>query len=214
MRNTRALIASVGAGISLVAATALMLLTFSAVVALEGWPGVDRVRDQPALVVGDDVFATIGDATTARIDPVVLRRPTSQRPHERPAATPRPATTAVRTPASRHRQARPVARPAPKLELTRPKPPPERSEPAPEPRPQPAPPLRVPKTGDTVREVGDGLSGTVQSTGELLKDLTAPVSPATGKVLRDLTNFVAGVLQQTTGLLAGALDKALPGARP
>nr|MBA3326844.1 hypothetical protein [Solirubrobacterales bacterium] len=60
MRSTRALFASLGASVTLVAAAAFSLLTVSAVVALQGWPGLADAGARPALVVDAAVLPGIG----------------------------------------------------------------------------------------------------------------------------------------------------------
>ncbi|HWT93204.1 MAG TPA: hypothetical protein VN238_09430, partial [Solirubrobacteraceae bacterium] len=49
MRVTRAHVASLGAGLSLVAASVTLLFLLSAVVAVRGWPGMDPDDDVPAV---------------------------------------------------------------------------------------------------------------------------------------------------------------------
>lgn len=210
------MIASFGASISLVAAAALTLFTVSAVVALEGWPGLGRTSDQPALIVGDDVVAGTarGTGTARRSEPVVLRapqRPAPARPE--PAERSRPATAVRAGDPPVRRRAEKVVSAAPTLDVSMPSLDIEVG-PAPMPKPRPEAVKAPVKTGDVVRQVGDGLAGTVKGTGDAVQELAAPISPQVAKALQDLTYLVAGVLQKTTGLLAGTLDKLVASQPP
>lgn len=216
MRSTRALIASLGASISLVAAATLLLLTVSAIVALEGWPGLAQADDPPPLVVGDRELADAGrrSTTDAGAGPVVMRATEPARAAGDPAPRPRP--SAVRE--SEAPSSRPAPRePRPEPALSRP-PPTRAPEPEAEPpaartpEPEPQPPRR--RTGDPVRELGDGLSGALQDRGKALKDLAAPISPEAGKTLEDLANFLAGIALKTSALLGAMLDGAVPAPAP
>src|SRR5687767_4215797 len=53
MRGSRTFLASAGASMSLVAAAVSALFVVSAVIAVQGWPGVDPEDDVPALVLSD-----------------------------------------------------------------------------------------------------------------------------------------------------------------
>ncbi|MDQ3850323.1 MAG: hypothetical protein M3296_06890, partial [Actinomycetota bacterium] len=76
MRNTRGVFASLGASASIVAAVALLLLTVSAVIALQGWPGLGHDGPGSALVVDGSVLPSTGHGVRRRVrhNPAVPRR--------------------------------------------------------------------------------------------------------------------------------------------
>jgi hypothetical protein len=209
MRSTRALFASIGASISLVAAAALALLTVSAVVALEGWPGLGESKARPALVV-DGITLPKPGATASATPAVVL--PAAPRPRPRPARVAK-ARKAVSAPAVRTTDKAasrpPVSKPSPAPDIVAPVLPASTSEPS---RPKlPAAPKApsVADVGDGVREAGEGLSATVQSVGKTLNTVAAPLAPPVGQALEDLTKLVAALLQKSTNLVGGTLNNVL-----
>lgn len=211
MRSTRALFASIGASVSLVAAAALALLTVSAVVALEGWPGLGASKANPALVVDGVTLPRAGATASATpaSRPVVL--PTTPRPRPRPARAEarRPAAAPVVRTSDRPAARPPAAKRSPAPEIAAPVVP--ASTPEPPRRKAPATPKApdVADLGDGVRKAGEGLSATVQGVGKTLDAVAAPLAPPVGKALEDLTKLVAALLQRSTGLVGGALDNAL-----
>lgn len=210
MRSTRAYVASIGASISLIAAAALTLLTVSAVVALEGWPGIGATSDEPALIVGDTVLADAGERPASPQDPepVVLREPRSAAVASEPAArTERPGPAPSRVDAQRAsepasvREAPPTSS-TPELDTST-----SRPAPVEQPRPRPDAPTIAPNNGEVVRSLGDTVNSTVQSTGTSLQELAAPLSPQAGAALKDLASLLGILLQKTTGTLGNVLDQ-------
>src|SRR5918998_4331980 len=102
MGDTKALFASLGAGITLVAAAALALLTISAVFAFGGWSNpVSEAVTKPALVF-DQVDPSDRDGSRilarSRDGRIVARAPRPARAQRR---TPRPAPTRTSARATR-----------------------------------------------------------------------------------------------------------------
>jgi len=200
MSGTRALFASIGASVLLVAAAALSLLAVSAVFAFGGWSDpVAESGQQTALV-----FAVDGAGRqNAKQNPLVLPpRPTSR-------AASRPAVAATPAPQGRARAAEqaaitPATNRRPKASFT--PPPPVDAEAA-----TPKTPVAPPKAaGDGVRSAGEGLSGTVQSTGDALAQLTDPLLPPVTAATQKVLNLVADVLRRTTDGLGNTVDRVLP----
>ena len=200
MGSTRALFASIGVSVSLVAAAALSLFTVSVVIAFGGWSaGLGESTPPAALVIaGTATTASKADSKRRSAAPVVLRAPAPRPRRHAPAARKR-----VEPKPARAAQARVVRRP------------PVASAPngAPDPvqtpaaaTPAPAPKQTAP-TGDVVRRLGDDLSSTAQNTGKALNEVTAPLSPPIGAAVQKALDAVAEVLQRTTDGLGGTLDK-------
>jgi hypothetical protein len=198
MRSTRALFASIGVSVSLIAAAALSLFTVSVLIAFGGWSaGLGESAPPAALVIAGTATTASKTASKRRAAPIVLRART-QRPQRRAAQAPRRAKPKP----ARAAEARVIRRPAvSSAPVTAPfEPPPVAKQPAPAPK-QPAP------TGDVVRRLGDGLSSTAKNTGKALNEVTAPLSPPVGAAVQKVLDAVAEVLQRTTNGLGGALDK-------
>jgi hypothetical protein len=200
MGSTRALFASIGVSVSLVAAAALSLFTVSVVIAFGGWSaGLGESAPPAALVIaGTTTTASKNESKRHRAAPVVLPA-RAQRPERQAPAAPRrveskPAPVAQARVVHRPTASAPVAAPAPVQA------PPAATTPAPAPK-QTAP------TGDAVRRLGDDLSSTAQNTGKALNDVTAPLSPPVGAAVQKVLDTVAEVLQRTTNGLGGTLDK-------
>jgi hypothetical protein len=72
-----------------------------------------------------------------------------------------------------------------------------------------APP--APKSaGDGVRSAGEGLSGTVQSTGDALAQLTDPLLPPVTSATQKVLDVVAELLRRATNGLGRTVDTVLP----
>lgn len=202
MAETRALFTSIGAGVALVAAAALSLLTISAIFAFGGWSdSVSPSVTKPALVFaganGDPEAAqTVAAANTSRIvAPAPPPRPEPRRARAAPdsnrAQAAAPAATSVSAPGSAI---------APVLD------PPVVRRPA-------NPPVAAPTTqtsGDRVRKVGDSLSTTVQNAGNALSQATQPLAPPVSAAVQQVLNLVAKIVRRTTDGLGGTLDALLP----
>lgn len=198
MSGTRALFASIGASVSLVAAAALSLLAVSAVFAFGGWSDpVAQSASQTALILAD---ARSGPSRVPERKALVLPR-RAEAPLSRQVARPaaRPQSAASPAGIAQSQGSRP-----PKPSLS----PPPVSAPQPAVTPQaPAPPK--PSAGDGVRSAGEGLSGVVQSTGDALAQLTDPLLPPVTAATQKVLNVVAELLRRTTNGLGGTVDGLL-----
>ena len=204
MSGTRALFASIGASVSLVAAAALSLLAVSAVFAFGGWSDpIAQSAPQTALILADGQ----GDATrmTAR-DPIVL-----------PARAAAPVTRRVARATSRAQSANAAAaqagitrsaeRRAPKGSYT---PPDTAGTPSTQTVTPPAAAAAPKKSaGDGVRSAGEGLSGTVQGTASALAQVTEPLLPPVAAATQKVLNVVAELLRRTTDGLGTTVDNVL-----
>ena len=194
MGGARALIASLGASISLVAGAALSLLVVSFVFAYDGLVGeVGETRAQAALRVKVQAPQTARSRESSRDSaPVVVR-----------VQAPKPASTVVATGQARGlrdqgatRTRRPVGGTSGFIDPGTPTAPPVASEPAP----------RDPTTGDEVRDLGDAVSGTVQNTGQAAGQAAAPLGPPVTQAVQDVLNLVASLLEGATGAVGATVD--------
>ena len=198
MGGARALIASLGASISLMAGAALSLLVVSFVFAYGGIPdGISAQAPPAALALAGSPTTTPAGASRPRSEPapVVIRAT--------PAAAPRPAKrSSARQPARK-------AAPAPTQPSFNPG---VRSLEPPASTPATGKPSgHAPATGDGVREVGDAVSATVQSTGKSAGNAaTQLLGPPVSKAVQQVLDLLTSVLQGATGGLGGALDGAVP----
>lgn len=201
MSGTRALFASIGASVLLVAAAALSLLAVSAVFAFGGWSDpVAQSAPQTALILADGQ----SDATrTTGREPIVLpaRAPAQA---ERPVAT-SPARTGSAVGAqaviTRSSDSRP-----PKASFT----PPHAGDPSAQAVTPPAPASAPRKSaGDGVRTAGEDLSGKVQGTGDALAQITDPLLPPVAAATQKVLNVVAELLRRTTDGLGNTVDGLL-----
>jgi hypothetical protein len=199
MGSTRALFASIGVSVSLVAAAALSLFTVSVVIAFGGWSaGMGESKPATTLIFGAAEPAHTTAARAAAVadrTPVVLREAAAPRP--RRAATP-PAGVAAK--AGKGTDARVVSRPA----AARPLP---ATFQQPVVTPAPAVAEHKATTGDGVRRAGEDLSSAAHSTGKALSDATAPLGPPVSAAVQKVLDLVAVLLQRTTNGLGGTLDK-------
>lgn len=194
MGGTRALFASIGVSVSLVAAAALSLLAVSVVIAFGGWPaGLGESGSPVALVLAGAAPTKAEDASSRHAAPIVL----AARPRHRAALPGAPvATKPVRAAEERVARRRfvsksPAVEPAPA---------------APAPVATPAPKKQPAATGEAVRGLGDGLSSTAQNTGKALGEVTEPLSPPVSSAVQKVADLAAGVLQRTTNGLGSTLD--------
>jgi hypothetical protein len=203
MVGTRALFASIGASVALVAAAALSLLAVSAVFAFGGWSdSVSESARQPALVVEGSTLTRARDGharTRAGARPIVV----AARARSQSASGSDARLTAPR-------RVRPAAN---RIVTTRragaATPPPSLSAPVVRPV-APHPAAAKKQTGDVVDKVGDGLSATVQGTGAALAQATEPLAPPVSSAVQKVLNVVATVLNRATDGLAGTLNTLLP----
>jgi len=199
MSGTRALFASIGASVLLVAAAALCLLVVSAVFAFGGWsdPVAESAR-QTALVLAVDEAGDGGDKKRAFVLPPRERTQPSRPPARTTApeqGSARATDQAVITPATSIR---------PKASFTPTADPPRAQDLAPQ---APAPKKSA---GDGVRTAGEGLSGTVQSTGDALAQIIDPLLPPVTAATQKVLNAVAELLRRTTRGLGSTVDRGLP----
>ena len=199
MSGTRALFASIGASVLLVAAAALCLLVVSAVFAFGGRsdPVAESAR-QTALVLAVDEAGDGGDKKRAFVLP----------PRERTQPSRPPARTTTPEQGSARSTDQAVITPAtsirPKASFTPTANPPRAQDLAPQ---APAPKKSA---GDGVRTAGEGLSGTVQSTGDALAQIIDPLLPPVTAAAQKVLNVVAELLRRTTRGLGSTVDRVLP----
>ena len=200
MAGTRALFASIGASVALVAAAALTLLAVSAVFAFGGWGDfASPPGERPALVFAS---ATTADTRTAedggRASRIVAPAPVRTASAERPRSS-SPARDAARpaapTGVDTSSQIGPRVDDPPSLPRTTPPPPP--------------PPPSQPTTGDRVTKAGATLSGTVQSTGAALAEVTEPLAAPVSAAVQQVLNLVAEAVRRTAEGLGGTVDALL-----
>jgi hypothetical protein len=202
MSGTRALFASIGASVSLVAAAALSLLAVSAVFAFGGWSDpVAQSAPQTAMILADGQSDT---TRTTRRDPIVLpARAPAQGSRQVARAASRPQVgTAVGAQAviTRSRERRPA-----KASFT---PPPTSDAPATVTPPAASAPQRK-SAGDGVRTAGEDLSGKVQGTANALAQVTDPLLPPVAAATQKVLNVVAELLRRTTDGLGSTVDGVL-----
>jgi hypothetical protein len=198
MGTARALFASIGVSVSLIAAAALSLFAVSVLIAFGGWSaGLGESASPGALVIaGTATTAPKNESKRHRAAPVVLRA-RAQRPQRHAAPAPRRVEPRRAHVADARVVPRRAVTSAPAAPVQ-----------APPPATQPAPtPKHTAPTADAVRRLGDDLSSTAKNTGKALNDVTAPLSPPVGAAVEKVLDAVAEVLQRTTNGLGGTLDK-------
>lgn len=196
MGNTRAVFASIGVSVSLVAAAALSLFAVSVVIAFGGWSaGMGSSEPATTLVFGSTATAAAKGSHARAVRPVVLRRAVASRARRsaKPAADAVARSSSGRDAGASVISQAVITKAPPKAEVQ-------------PPAATPAPAAHIPATGDGVRRVGDGLSSTAQSTGKALADVTAPLGPPVSAAVQKVLDLVAALLQRTTNSLGGTLD--------
>lgn len=200
MGGTRAVLASLGASVSLVAGAALALLAASFVFAYDGIVGsVDASPGRASLQVTSPASPQRGGGASAGSDttPTLVVEP------RKPAAAKRSAPKSqagAETGVSENRA------PAPASSGVKTPPPPAAA-----PAPRPAAPAKpqTSKTGDGVRKLGDAVADTVHDTGKALGGAVQPLSPPVSQAVEKVLDVIATVVQNAVNGLAGALDKSL-----
>jgi hypothetical protein len=196
MGGARALIASLGASISLVAGAALSLLFVSFVVALDGVAGgVDASVSHAAITLHGPGPATPAESGTgSRLATAVVVRA----PEPTARAVPRSgrAASGVRAGSGSVQSRRPVQVPAGVGDLA--PPPPSNTGPA------------TPSAGDGVREIGATVSATMQDAGAAAGTAAAPLGPPVSQAVQDVLNLIGSLLSGAANGVAGTLDKTLP----
>ncbi len=204
MSGTRALFASIGASVALVAAAALSLLGVSAVFAFGGWsPPVAESARQSALVLTADA----APKHTAAAKPVKLPAPArASRESRAVAQASRPARTSVRADAA-PAQSRSARTHSSVAAVTSP----ELSPPSAAVRPPaPSAPPAKKAAGDGVRSAGDDVAATVQSAGTALAGTTSVLLPPVTESVQTVVNVLAALLNRTTNGVGTVVDGALP----
>lgn len=211
MPRMRQMLAGLGASASLAAAGALALLVVSAVIALEGFPGMNPDAGGRRLAVADLTVPT-SDPTAAAVAPdrVIAADPEPAVP--RPAAAPGAAGGG---------QEPPVASPVPVDPGSGDTPP---GGPGPGggggPGPGPGPVTRpdedpdrfpLPLPDDPVRDLTGTTGGLVGDTGEDLGGLVDRILPGSGKLVRGTTAVLDGTVRETGETLGDTLDVVLSG---
>jgi hypothetical protein len=201
MGGARALIASLGASISLVAGAALSLLVVSFLFAYDGLSGgTDQPVSHAALLVEAHTPVTPTDRVpgSSRVKPLVLRTPAARErgPQDVVAGAAAPTRLRAGNGGVQTRQPAPAAGGVSDLGAA-------------------APPTSnsggsKPSAGDGVRDLGDGVSATVGETGEVAGGAAAPLGPPVSQAVQDVLNVVESLLKGATDGLAGTLDRALP----
>jgi hypothetical protein len=201
MSGTRALFASIGASVLLVGAAALSLLAVSAVFAFGGWsdPVAASSRQAP-LVLASSAAADRQASRKTLVLPARAaadRRPPASRGSSAPQGTARAAGNAAITPVT-NRPAQAAYNPPPVDTSTEGE------------AVTPKAPAAPKNPGDGVRSAGEGLSGTVQSTGDALAQLTDPLLPPVTAATQKVLDVVAELLRRATGGLGNTVDRLLP----
>lgn len=184
MSGTRALFASIGASLSLVAAAALSLLALSAVFAFGGWSDPVAEPDRQQTLILADASPSSGQK------PLVLaarERPRPARTAAPPSAPPQPTPQAVITQSA--------SRP-PRTTFPRP---------AVDP-PEPQPPV---VTDPVTPSAGEGLGGPLQSTGDLLAQISDPVLPPVSAATQQVFDAVDELLRRSAEGVGTTVDGVL-----
>jgi hypothetical protein len=197
MGSTRALFASIGVSVSLVAAAALSLFAVSVVIAFGGWSaGLGGSEPITTIVFG---ATQPSHAKTTSTTPLVARAPVVRRVPAAPQpqrAAKRPARLATTRGAGIATSvvSRPVVTSRPPV--------------VPQPTAATSVPVAAPKpaTGDGVRRAGEDLSSVVHKVGDALGTVVAPLAPPVNSAVQKVLDLVAVLLQRTTSSLGGTLD--------
>lgn len=204
MSGTRALFASIGASVLLVAAAALSLLAVSAVFAFGGWSDpVAQSARQTALILDN---GRSGAARTTANNPIVLparAQAPASREVARGTARPQAGVPATgRAGITQSAQSRPSKASYVAPQVTEPQPQPDVAPPA------PAAPKKK-SAGDGVRTAGEDLSGKVQGTADALAQITDPLLPPVAAATQKVLDAVAELLRRSTDGVAGTVDGVL-----
>ena len=193
MGGTRALLASLGASISLVAGAALSLLVVSFVFAYDGLGGTSDPTTTQAALLLDGATTTTSAQRAARhraATPLVIKA-APKRGVSRPVVT-RARSSKDETVAPTHQ----LKSTAPNVAAIDPNAPSSGGSGSGGSNP-----------GDGVRDLGDSVSSTVQETGKATGAVTEPLGPPVTQAVQKVLDLLSSLLRSTTGALAGALDK-------
>ncbi len=171
--------------------------------------GARRGRDVAAQAVPAVLPTAVASSTSAPSEPIRLPAPVTTTTTKEPTRPP----TEVEAQPSRPDTPTP-ATPTPTPVTSVPAPTPAPSAPAPVVAPVSTPlPVTVPGTPVSVvvstqpiRDLGDGLDGTVSAVGETAAQAVGAVVPSLGPTVSATTGTVGDVLSGTTGLVSGLVD--------
>lgn len=212
MPALRGLLASLGASVSLAAAGALALLAISAIIALEGWPGLGGDAEGRPVPIGGQTELGSETAEPGDVGPVALAdAPDEEGPTPTPAAEPvaaddpspvadDPAPTGGTEPGDEDGDGDPGddgAAPTP-------------DPPAPRPEPDDDSLLAL-DVEEPVRGL-TGLTGDVlRGTGETLSPTTDALLPGSGEAVEGLTDDLGNTVENTGATLGATLTLLLTG---
>ena len=199
MGGARALIASLGASIPLVAGAALSLLVVSLVFAYDGFTSdIDSPASRAALRLDASAPASARERRAARRDaaPVVITaKPTPLRAE--------PESSASRASRRVGRGQRDTTPPRFDPGVQQPDRPPRRR--------RRTPAAAAPRSATACAMSATRSTATVQGTGKSAGDATAPLlGPPVAQAIQDVLDLLTSVLEGATGALAGTLDKSAP----
>jgi len=202
MSGTRALFASIGASVSLVAAAALSLLAVSAVFAFGGWstPVAESTRQSALVLTADAAPKRASTAKSVKL-PAPIHASREARAAARASGTAKRLRADVALAANRSARTHGSIAGVTNQDLSLP----QGSDAKPL---APAPAKKA--AGDGVRTAGEDLSSTVQSTGNALTQLTNELLPPVTKTVQTVVNVLAALLRRTTNGLGTVVDGALP----
>lgn len=202
MGGTRAVIASLGASISIVACAAIGLFAVSVLFAYPGIVGsLNGSGSSPTLIVATRAAqpgtTPAGEAAAKPLR--VTAPPATSGPRQESASVKRSSGAVLDNAGGSGRVPRPAAT-AGVPEISPVAAPPAASQPA----------ATKPKAGAGVRELGDTLTSTVQKTGDGVGAVAEPLGPAVSKAVQAVLDLavkaINDLLKKTTGGLAGVID--------
>jgi len=205
MGGTRAVIASLGASISIVACAAIGLFAVSVLFAYPGIAGSLNGSDSsPTLVVATRVAQSSSrpDATTAAKALRVSAPPAARASRPQSASAKRSSGRVLDSTSGSGRTSPPSAT-AGVSDIS----------PVVAPAAASKPQVTKSKAGEGVRQLGDSLTGTVQKAGDGVGAVATPLGPPVSKAVQDVLNravkAINDLLKKTTGGLGGVIDTAV-----
>lgn len=210
----RGLLATLGASVSLVAAGVLGLLAISAVIALEGWPGLGGRFDDVSTA---QLSAPSGEPGGQEEGGTLVLAQVSPEQEEEPEEP-----VDVGTP--------PPDDSAPSGTITVPSPPTPTPSPTPQPVPAPAPePVDSDPSPDADADGGEAVgdvqleeplceltgvtNGVLSGTGQALSPVTGALLPGSGETVEGVTGGLGDGAQSTACSLGSTVDRLLGGGR-
>ncbi len=213
MPALRGLLASLGASVSLAAAGALALLAISAIIALQGWPGLGGDAEGRPVPIGGqtELGSEPGDDGTV----VLADAPDEGGPTPTPTPTPAAEPVAADDPSPVADDPAPTGGTEPGDEDGDGDPGDDGVAPPPDPRaPRPEPDddsLLALDVDEPVRGL-TGLTGDVlRGTGETLSPTTDALLPGSGEAVEGLTDDLGNTVESTGGTLGATLTLLLTG---